>query len=161
LKKTETGCSDLWRAVFRIGGYMRERNRGSEDKIFYKLTYNQLRMIQCVYVCGREDAPGLSLKFLAEKLGITPAAASEMVNTLVRKGVFTREENPTDRRAISIRISGEFQQRFRQSEQLFDRLTADFMKTVDPGEREIFAKVLRLWNDYAAGTPSGEQGGTS
>ena len=48
MKKTETDCSELWRAVFRIGGYMRERNRGSEDKIFYRLTYNHLRMIQCV-----------------------------------------------------------------------------------------------------------------
>jgi len=149
LKKTVTPYSDLWRAVFRIGSYMRERNIGSEDKIFYRLTYNQLRMIQCVYVCG----PGLSLKILAEKLGITPAAASEMVNTLVRKGVLTRQESTRDRRAISISISDEYQRRFKHSEELFDSVTADFMKSVSPEDREVFAKTLRQWDEYAkAGT---------
>ena len=118
------------------------------------ITFNQLKNFLSL-------AEILHFARAAEKLGITPAAASEMVNTLVRKGVFTREENPTDRRAISIRISGDFQKRFRQSELLFDRLTADFMKTIDPEEREIFAKVLRLWNDHVAGKPAGEQGGVS
>ncbi|MBQ9501009.1 MAG: MarR family transcriptional regulator [Lentisphaeria bacterium] len=153
MKNRETAYSDLWRAVFRIGGYMRERNIGSEDKNFYRLTYNQLRMIQCVYVCG----PGLSLKSLAEKLGITPAAASEMVNTLVRKGVLTRQESSRDRRAISISISDEYQSRFKHSEELFDNVTAGFMDTVDPREREIFAKVLRQWDEYAGAGAVGKQ----
>ena len=157
MKNKETSCSSLWRAVFRISGYMRERNIGSEDKIFYRLTYNQLRMIQCVYVCG----PGLSLKVLAEKLGITPAAASEMVNTLVRKGVLTRRESPRDRRAIAISISDEYQCRFKHSERLFDSVTADFMKTVAPDEREVFAKVLRQWDEYAGAGSSEKRDASS
>lgn len=65
------------------------------------LTFNQLRMIKIVHVLNRDAPEGITLKTLAEALSITPAAASEMVDALVRKDVLRRDHNPLDRRAVA------------------------------------------------------------
>ena len=108
MKKNDNIYSSVWRDLFRIVDSIRVRSSDNRDKQFFSLTFNQLRMIHRVYTYQTEnDGRGISLKALAVRLGITPAAASEMVDTLVRKSVLTRNVDVADRRAVAIVVSEE------------------------------------------------------
>ena len=48
---------------------------------------------------------GISLKKLAETIGVTPAAASVMVDILVTKQIIKRTRSKDDRRAIQVRLT--------------------------------------------------------
>ena len=66
------------------------------------ITYTQMIILDFV----RENE-GISLKKLADTMGITSSAATQQVNNLVKKGYLVREENSVDRRLLKIRLSGE------------------------------------------------------
>ena len=53
-----------------------------------------------------EECPeGVTLKKLAETVGVTPAAASVMVDLLVKKKMLRRTRSKNDRRAVLIRLT--------------------------------------------------------
>ena len=128
MKREET--TRVWRTLFEATDWMRNINAGLIDQTFLNLTFNQLRMIKIVYVLNREFPEGVTLKVLAESLNITPAAASEMVDALVRKDVLCRDHNPQDRRAVAIRLAENCRKRFLEGEKNFDHVTADFLNTL-------------------------------
>ena len=145
-------CSGVRREMFRVVDLMREQNSEEREKIFYKLTFNQLRMIHRVYLYkGENNGQGISLKQLAERLGITSAAASEMVDTLVKKGVLIRSVDPRDRRAIAIDVEEALQQRLLAGEAFFDRIFFDFLETLDEEKREAFVNTLDLFTGFVRG----------
>ena len=49
--------------------------------------------------------PGASLSVLAEHLGLTTASASKLVDSLVRKGLVTREDSSEDRRKVVLNVT--------------------------------------------------------
>lgn len=64
------------------------------------LTPAQMHMIMTVHLGG-----SMTLKQLTQALGVKAPAASAMVERLVELGLLTREENPTDRREVLVRVS--------------------------------------------------------
>jgi len=48
---------------------------------------------------------GIGVKELAQSLGISSSAATQLVDNLVKKGYLERRVNPVDRRALKIRLS--------------------------------------------------------
>lgn len=48
---------------------------------------------------------GLSVKDLAEHIGVTPGAATQFVNTLVEHGLIDREMDASDRRIVRLKAS--------------------------------------------------------
>lgn len=53
----------------------------------------------------RGEASGLSQEALCEGLGISKAAVSRTVDSLVEKGIVKREKNPQDARAYLVRLT--------------------------------------------------------
>jgi DNA-binding MarR family transcriptional regulator len=49
---------------------------------------------------------GIGVKEISHKLGISSSAATQLVDSLVKKGCLVREESVEDRRALKIRLSG-------------------------------------------------------
>lgn len=50
--------------------------------------------------------PGsISVKDLAEKVGVTPGAVTQLVNALVEKGLVQREGDPADRRVVRLKVT--------------------------------------------------------
>lgn len=49
--------------------------------------------------------PGTSLSMLADHLGTTLPAASQLVERLVRAGLVTRVQHPTERRRVELRLT--------------------------------------------------------
>ena len=149
MKKGNDDCNMIWRDLFRIVDNIRVRNSDNKDKRFFSLTFNQLRMIHRVYTWQEEHGEqGISLKALAVRLGITSAAASEMVDTLVRKSVLKRSVDAADRRAISIVVSDELKNHFKARENEYRESCAEFLDSLSEEERGFFTLVVGRWAEY-------------
>lgn len=72
-----------------------------------------------------EDAPmGVALKDLAKRMQMTVPAASLMVDAMVGKGFMERKPNPSDRRAICIKLTD-------KGLELFDEVYTHFHEEID------------------------------
>lgn len=145
--KTED-ATEFWRQMFSLSDRMRDIGSSDYKQLLVNMTFNQLRMIKIVYVLNREYPEGVTLKVLAESLSITPAAASEMVDALVRKGMLTREHNPQDRRAVAISLAPFSRKKFEECEQTFDRLTVGFLESLGDEERAAFLSTMAKFHDF-------------
>lgn len=96
-------------------------------------------MIRSVYALTCNTDSGVALKVLAGKLGTTPAAASEMVDVLVRKKILERKQDPADRRQVQIRLVPELHTHFVRIEEHFTCLTDEFLQTLTPEQRQTFS----------------------
>ena len=139
-----------WRQLFALTDQLRDQGADGYTQQLVNLTFNQLRMIKIVYVLNREFPEGVTLKVLAESLNITPAAASEMVDALVRKDVLCRDHNPQDRRAVAIRLAENCRKRFLEGEKNFDHVTADFLNTLSEERRNSFLSGLEALHNFLA-----------
>lgn len=137
-------CRDMSDTVDEL----RSRVGHAEVKLWTGLTFNQLRMIKNVCTLTRDNPEGITLKLLAETLQITPAAASEMVDALVRKNMLRREHNQQDRRAIAIKLSEPCQERFSKYDQHFFQLTEDFCKTLPAEDVGKFGQMLSAFHQW-------------
>jgi len=141
-------ANTVWRQMFSASDRMRDIGASDYEQLLETMTFNQLRMIKNVYQLNRESTEGVTLKVLAESLSITPAAASEMVDALVRKDMLRREHNPQDRRAVAITLAPASLAKFRDCEKTFNRLTADFLGGLTPEEKDIFLKTVEKFHVY-------------
>lgn len=153
---SEYDGASLFKRLLAASGILREEQEqnGSERQLF-KLTLNQLRMVKNVHGLVGESGSGVKLKALAEALDITPAAASEMVETLVSKGVLTRASSSLDRRSVSIQLGDKLKKSFRKREEFFDNLAEEYIASLGADDREKFISLLsgfveRLEQEVAA-----------
>jgi DNA-binding MarR family transcriptional regulator len=116
----------------------------------FHYTLSQMRAIDTLYALTRDSGHGIQLKVLAEKLAITPAAASEMVDTLVRKGAIIRSNDPSDRRAVQLFVGDSLRERFEKCETQLDELTGKFLSTLSVEEQKIFCQVAEKFSDFTA-----------
>ena len=82
IKKAEILCREISNCETRVNEFCAKQVPAE----LFRYTLNQMRTIRAVQQLTQEYPAGVQLKMLAEKLNVTPAAASEMVDTLVRKG---------------------------------------------------------------------------
>ena len=116
----------------------------------FHYTLSQMRAIEMLYTLTRDSGNGIQLKMLAEHLNITPAAASEMVDTLVRKGAIVRKSDPADRRAVRLHVGDSLQERFESCENQLNILTANFLNTLSENERQTFFDVAAKFADFTS-----------
>ena len=135
-------ASELWQRLFAIADRMRELESDPINAESGTLTFNQMRVIKQVYFLTGKHPEGVTLKMVAGALAITPAAASEMVDSLVRKDVLRREHSRNDRRAVAITLTERCRERIARSERRFDELTKRFLDSLPPEERAGFAALL-------------------
>lgn len=116
----------------------------------FHYTLSQMRAIDTLYTLTRDSGSGIQLKVLAENLAITPAAASEMVDTLVRKGAIIRKNDPNDRRAVRLYVGESLQERFENCEAQLDELMERFLNTLPAEEVASFMAVAGKFADFTA-----------
>ena len=92
------------------------------------LTETQGNTVIAVRQLCEESPEGVTLKKLAETMGVTPAAASVMVDLLVKKKMLKRTRSKSDRRAILIRLTPDTSNLFEISDQ---NLLETFMSLED------------------------------
>ena len=116
----------------------------------FRYTLSQMRTIDTLYSMTRETGTGVQLKMLAESLSITPAAASEMVDTLVRKGAIIRRNDPDDRRAVRLYVGDVLRERFEKCEEQLDEITGRFIRSLSAVEQEVFFSVTKKFAEFTA-----------
>jgi DNA-binding MarR family transcriptional regulator len=90
-----------------------------------------------------EDYPeGVTLKKLAETIGVTPAAASVMVDLLVKKKMLKRTRSKSDRRSILIRLAPETSRLFEISEQSLRRSVMSLLDLLGPETLRDWQRIL-------------------
>lgn len=67
---------------------------------------NQIPNSQSIVLHLVYQNEGIGVKQLSHMLGISSSAATQLVDSLVKKGHLVREESLEDRRALKIRVSG-------------------------------------------------------
>lgn len=116
--------------------------------MFYQVTVSQLKMVRTVYDLTSLSGTGVALKSVAQNLGTTAAAASEMVDMLVRKKILERTQDPEDRRQVRIRLVSELYDHFKRIEEHFTDLTAEFVATLSPEEQKLFQNCAARFNEF-------------
>ena len=133
----------FWRDLFAAVDAMKIIHADSRRvSVFYQITLSQLKMVSTVFRLTRATGAGVALKEVAKELGTTAAAASEMVDVLVRKNILARNQDPADRRQVQIQLVPELQKHFCGIEAQFTELTAEYVSTLIPEERQAAAAAL-------------------
>ena len=85
--------TECWRLLFNLVDELREeaarRNRNMEISEFANVTVGQMRILKAIFAFQEKYPDGVMLKLLAEKVNLTPGAASIIVDTLVKQGFWT------------------------------------------------------------------------
>jgi DNA-binding MarR family transcriptional regulator len=87
---------------------------------------------------------------IGEDLGITSAAASQMLNRLVQQGLILRSEDPLDRRAKKMVLTEKGQEILHESIRYRQRWLSGLADILSPAEQEQIVAALTLLNEKAA-----------
>ena len=137
----------LWEKLFQLSENIRGDNFQSLTHGLSRLSLNQLLLLKSLHVLTRDNPDGIPLKTLAAELKVTPATASEMVDTLVRREILERRHSETDRRAVAIRLQKRWHELFLSHEQDYTRrVDAFFSGRVE--ERRHFEKTVDEFNAF-------------
>ena len=139
----------LWTDIFAVADKLKSIHADSRRvSMFYQITVSQLKMVRKVYEMTGLSGDGITLKNLAKQLGTTAAAASEMVDVLVRKKILERQQDPSDRRQVQIRLVPELCEHFKGIEKGFTAVTADFLKELSPEEQKLFGDCISRFSTF-------------
>ncbi len=98
----------LLSAFFEISDSFRRialEAQASYSEMLSGMTVRQHRVIKEVSIMTETQPDGISLKELSERIELSAAATSELVESLVQKNILTRKPCPVDRRAVRITLS--------------------------------------------------------
>ena len=110
------GREELYRSIWQLTEDVLELLRSRSSAEVHKrkradllwlddLTETQGNTVIAVRQLCEYKPEGVTLKKLAETVGVTPAAASVMVELLVKKKILKRTRSKNDRRAVLIRLT--------------------------------------------------------
>ncbi len=77
-------------------------------KKLYKLSVRQCAVLANIRRYTRVHTQGIPMSVLAERVGMSPSAASHMVDSLMSQGMLERHQGESDRRAVLVTISQAF-----------------------------------------------------
>ena len=103
------------------------------------LSMPQFSLMMQMYHRGACGMSGISDRF-----EITPAAASQMVDKLVHSGYIVREEDPSDRRAKLLNLTGKGRHLIEQGIEERYRWVDDLAGKLNPEERTRIVEALEL-----------------
>jgi DNA-binding MarR family transcriptional regulator len=101
-----------------------------------------MSQMKALHVLTAEETPELSLKTLADALGLSLPAVSRAVEGLVRRGLVTRVENADDRRMKTVRVTDAGRELLNHLVELRFAGIGEFVDTLAPEERANLATAL-------------------
>jgi DNA-binding MarR family transcriptional regulator len=139
----------VWQMTEEVLELLRARSRSAVHK--YKrsellwlddLTETQSNTVIAVRQLCDASPEGVTLKKLAETLGVTAAAASVMVDLLVKKKMLKRTKSKSDRRAVLIRLTPDTAHLFDISEQSLQETFMGLQNALGPEFLGDWQRVL-------------------
>ena len=132
---------EIWRRTLNVSDLFRiVAKKGAESERMSRITVNQARIFG--YIFSRGDEGTIRISALAHDLDVTPAAAGQAVDRLVRAGMVDRRTDPTDRRAFVISIAKKGRAHLSQYQRRCRELSAELLADVPPADIAAFDRVL-------------------
>lgn len=114
------------------------------DKNIPDITKSTIAQVKMAGLILEHHGAGIMLKDLARDLGITPSAASQTVDALVREGIIERCVNENDRRSVLFCPSKKGLIHKKQRQKLLSELMDKLLVSVSPEERKTTLHVLNV-----------------
>ena len=132
---------EIWRRTLHVSDLFRiVAKKGAGGAHMNRITVNQARIFGYIFSRNREGP--IRISKLAHDLDVTPAAAGQAVDRLVRSGWVDRETDPSDRRAFVISISKKGRVHLREYEKRCRALSDELLGALPPADVEAFDRVL-------------------
>lgn len=108
-----------------------------------KIAGEDVTVAEWVFLRVLYDAEPLAPTHLAERMGMTKGAISKLADRLIAKGLVTRTENETDKRAHSLSLSSAGRARIPVLSALADENDRRFFEVLSPDEHRTLDRLLR------------------
>jgi DNA-binding MarR family transcriptional regulator len=145
----EAMSKSIWQLTEEVLELLRSRSRSAvhsqkRPELLWldDLTETQTNTVIAVRQLCETSPEGVTLKKLAETLGVTAAAASVMVDLLVKKKMLKRTKSKNDRRAVLIRLTPDTSHLFEISEQSLQETLASLQHSLGPEFLGDWQKIL-------------------
>lgn len=102
---------------------------------------------QCFLVVEIGRKPGISVKELAEIVGLDKSGISRGVEELVRKGFVNRETSKEDRRSVELTLTDSGNARFEKIENDMNLKFREVLLNIDADRRDQVLEALKLYNE--------------
>lgn len=135
-------ASDVWRLIIRSNAKMLNLLLQECPDIApgQKITFSRIRVLTYLAQAQGEQ---VSIRDLAEELGVTSGGVSQMIDSLVKSDMVCRTTSKEDRRVVYLSISDNAKRSLEViSGYLHDRVSKAMAK-IPAGDREIMARSLR------------------
>ncbi|MBO7298507.1 MAG: MarR family transcriptional regulator [Kiritimatiellae bacterium] len=106
-----------------------------------RLTIAQAKVANYIFEHSNEE---IMLKDIAKSVKVTPGAASQMVDFLVKKGYVDRKQNEHDRRAVIITLSEKGKEILAVARGTFERIADEIFEGISCEDEQTFVRVLKL-----------------
>lgn len=124
-----------WAEVF-MRRSMRDLVQFTKDSGFSMAQLNTLMHIHFRGACGVSD--------IGSHLGVTNAAASQMIDRMVQQGMLARSEDPNDRRAKQIEVTEKGRKLIEEGIAARRRWMEDLTIALTPDEQDLIINSLNL-----------------
>ena len=135
-------ASDVWRLIIRSNAKMLNLLLQECPEIApgQKITFSRIRVLTYL---AQAQGERVSIRDLAEELGVTSGGVSQMIDSLVKSDMVCRTSSKDDRRVVYLSISDSAKKSLEVlSKYLHDRVEKA-MKKIPDQDREIMARSLR------------------
>ncbi|MGE5578146.1 MAG: MarR family winged helix-turn-helix transcriptional regulator [Syntrophothermus sp.] len=103
----------------------------------HEVTEAQLDCLR--YIAGRKDCTSGDV---ARGLRISPAAATNLVDRLVKKGLVNRQEDPEDRRIVLLSLTPSGSETFEEITRSEDENFEEILSRLQPRHRDLLLQAL-------------------
>ncbi|MBM7866892.1 MarR family transcriptional regulator [Heliobacterium gestii] len=66
---------------------------------------SEIKLLFCIHKGRRADSPGMKLSEISQTLRVTPPTVTQLIKDLESNGLVERAFDPTDRRAVLVRLT--------------------------------------------------------
>ncbi len=141
----------LCRFANEISRIMPEITREFLKRHTKELTFGNISLAQLLILNLLKDGPAMHMSELANYLSVSTAAATSMVDKLVKSGMVTRASSPGDRRIVNILITLKGKDGVTKCNKARERMIMDIFKDLSEDDRNMYLAILHKIEDNLKG----------
>jgi len=144
---TEDCATLVLDAIPQVMRAIRAEMRGSRTP---DLSVPQFRALTFLY-----RHPGASLSDVADHVGTALPSMSKLVDKLVARGLVAREDDPGDRRRVTLTLTGPGRANLEAARETAHARLAERLAALSPEQRAVVAEAMRVLRErFSPETPS-------
>lgn len=125
------------------GYWLRLVSNAVSQEFARKMANEDVTVAEWVFLRALYDWDATPPSVLAEKMGMTRGAISKLADRLLAKGLVERTENPGDRRAHNLSLSGEGRSKVPVLASLADQNDAEYFGVLTAEDRDALKHILK------------------